>query len=135
MTQKKQQESKLIGFLPHNISQNRMLNSHTKQRTLDKMNFDYQNYKTQSQAAFSHPLKKQNSDVKTPGISRSINLTNKNLNVQNTNNNMYMPHHLVSLQDLNISSAQQRELFKSKHKNAGDTGYYGKYNNIARKNN
>ena len=48
MTQKKQQESKLIGFLPHNISQNRIINSNTKQRTLDKMNFDYQNYKTQS---------------------------------------------------------------------------------------
>lgn len=112
MTQKKPQESKLTGFLPHNISQNRMLNSHTKQRTLDKMNLDYQNYKTQSQAAFGAPLKKQNSEVKTPGISRSINLTNKNFNVQN--NNMYMPHHLVSVQDLNISSAQQKELFKSK---------------------
>jgi hypothetical protein len=41
MTQKKQQESKLIGFLPNNISQNRMAQSNTKQRTLDKMNFDY----------------------------------------------------------------------------------------------
>lgn len=80
MTQKKHQESKLIGFLPHNISQNRIVNSHTKQRTLDKMNFDYQNYKTQSQAAFGAPLRKQNSEVKTPGVSRSINLTNKNIN-------------------------------------------------------
>jgi hypothetical protein len=68
------------------------------------MNFDYQNYKTQSQGAFGAPLKKQNSDVKTPAISRSINLTNKKSNVQN--NNMYMPHHLVSVQDLNISTAQ-----------------------------
>jgi len=41
-------------------------------------------------------------EVKNPGMSKSINITNKNFK----SNNMYMPHHLVSMQDLNISDAQ-----------------------------